>query len=65
MKSRLKIYINMQLSHMPAGKATGLDDVSPRLLKVAACHVSQPLTHIMNLGPRLGIVPERWKMIVG
>ena len=46
---------------MPAGKATGLDDVSPRLLKAAACHISQPLTHIMNLGLRLGIVPERWK----
>ena len=47
---------------MPAGKATCLDDVSPsRLLKAAACHISQPFTHIMNLGLRLGIVPERWK----
>ena len=50
-----------QLSRMTAGKATGLDDVSPRLLKAAACHISQPLTHIMNLGLRLGIAPERWK----
>ena len=51
--------IYKQLSRMPAGKATGLDDVSPRLLKAAACRISQPLTHIMNLGLRLGIV--RWK----
>ncbi len=46
---------------MPTGKATGLDDISPRLLKAGARHISQPIAHIMNLGLQLGIVPDKWK----
>jgi hypothetical protein len=50
-----------QLSKMPTGKATGLDDISPRLLKAGAPFISQPIAYIMNLGLRSGVVPTKWK----
>jgi len=53
--------IYKQLSRMPSGKATGLDDISPRLLKAGARHISQPIAYIMNLGLQRGVVPDKWK----
>ena len=50
-----------QLSKMPSGKATGLDDLSPRLLKAAASVIAGPVSGIMNMSNRSGVVPAKWK----
>jgi len=50
-----------QLAKMPTGKATGLDDISPRLLKTAARVIAGPLARIMNMSIRSGAVPAKWK----
>ena len=47
-----------QLMKMPTGKATGLDDISPRLLKAGALVIAGPLTSTMNMS---GVVPAKWK----
>ena len=46
---------------MPTGKATGLDDISPRLLKTGASVIAGPLASIMNMSIRTGVVPAKWK----
>ena len=46
---------------MPTGKATGLDDISPRLLKAGAPVIAGPLASIMNMSIRSGVVPAKWK----
>ena len=43
-------------------KATGLDQIPARALKVGASVVSQPLTHILNSSLSLGIFPDNWKL---
>ena len=50
-----------QLMKMPTGKATGLDDISPRLLKAGAPVIAGPLASIMNMSIRSGVVPAKWK----
>ena len=50
-----------QLMKMPSGKATGLDDISPRLLKAGAPVIAGPLASIMNMSIRSGVVPAKWK----
>ena len=42
-------------------KATGLDDVSFKLLKIAKPAVVNSLTYIMNLSLKTGVFPDTWK----
>ena len=53
-----------QLKKLDINKATGLDNISARLLKLkaGAVHLSTPLTHIFNVSLRTGIVPSKWKI---
>ena len=46
-----------QLKKLDVNKATGLDNISARLLKAGAVPLSTPLTHIFNVSLRTGIVP--------
>ena len=41
-------------------KSSGLDDISNKLLKLAADIVSQSLTHIFNKTLCMGIYPNAW-----
>ena len=50
-----------QLRGLKTGKAVGLDNIPPRLLKDSACIVATPLTTIINASLRQGIVPDDWK----
>ena len=49
------------VNNIPSNKATGLDDISARLVKLAAPFVSISVTHIINLSLRTGSIPQEWK----
>ena len=51
-----------QLKKSDVNKATGLVNISSRLLKAGAVPLSTPLTHIINVSLRTGIVPSKWKI---
>lgn len=42
-------------------KATGLDRISPKLLKIASPAISKPLTKIFNNSLKFGVIPHEWK----
>ncbi|KAK0152203.1 hypothetical protein N1851_006436 [Merluccius polli] len=50
-----------QLRGLRPGKAVGPDKVCPRLLKVCATELGEPLQYVFNLSLRLGKVPTMWK----
>lgn len=49
------------LNKMPVDKATGLDNISCRLLKEAAPVIAASLANIVNISLSLGIFPSGWK----
>ena len=42
-------------------KAPGLDNISPKLLKIGYAQLCRPLAYIMNLSLASGVVPLAWK----
>ena len=50
------------MSSLRVDKATGLDDISARLLKEACPEIVPSLTHIINVSIRCGYFPDQWKM---
>ena len=57
-----KIEIEKQLKSLKQNKATGLDNLPPKLLKQCAAYISTPLTYIVNLSLTTSAVPALWKM---
>ena len=55
-------FVTNQLNHLPNGKATGLDNLSTRLLKASASNISSPLAHIFNCTLETGEIPDEWKV---
>ena len=53
-------YVIKRLSAQP-NKATGVDGISAKLLKLSAIHIATPLTYIINLGLRAGVMPTHRK----
>ena len=49
------------LKAIKKSKATGIDDLPPRLLKDSAPIISVPLTHIINMSLGSGVFPREWK----
>lgn len=49
------------LRHLKASKASGLDNISPCLMKDAAEVIAKPLTRITNASLSQGVVPQEWK----
>ena len=49
------------LQGLKASKASGLDNISPRMMKDAAVVVAKPLTRIVNVSLSQGTVPSEWK----
>ena len=49
------------LQGLKASKASGLDNISPRMLKDAAVVVAKPLTRIVNESLSQGTEPSEWK----
>ena len=55
-------FIHKQLQNLKVNKATGVDDISAKYLKLSASVKSQPLATILNLSITSGIYPKRWKV---
>ena len=50
------------LRKLDVKKATGLDDIPPRLLRDSAHVIAMPLTRIINMSLDQGVVPEDFKI---
>ena len=55
-------FVNDEILHMSTKKATGLDDISCRILKLARPVIVDSLTFIMNLSLSTGVFPNEWKI---
>ncbi|KAI8493207.1 hypothetical protein Bbelb_292110 [Branchiostoma belcheri] len=53
-----------ELSHIRVRKAGGPDGIAPRIVKMFACELSEPLTDIFNTSLREGVVPSACKEAV-
>ena len=49
------------LRNIPNGKATGLDNIQVRLLKITAPAIASSLTYVINLSLATGKFPLEWK----
>ena len=49
------------LINLDVSKATGLDQIGPRLLKLSAEVISSSLTNVINCSIKQGIFPDQWK----
>ena len=54
-------FIVKEVKAMSNAKATGLDDISVRLLKVSKDVIGEILTHMLNISIRTGYVASNWK----
>ena len=54
-------FVKQELEKMDVNKATGLDDLHPRLLKVAAPFIAEPLSVIINKSLMSGCFPSDFK----
>ena len=57
-----KVFIEKELKSLKRHKATGLDDLPSNLLKDGATIIAKPLSHVINLSLKTGIVPSEWKV---
>ncbi|KAI8481608.1 hypothetical protein Bbelb_407080 [Branchiostoma belcheri] len=53
-----------ELSNIRVRKAGGPGGIAPRIVKMFACELSEPLTDIFNTSLREGVVPSAWKEAV-
>jgi hypothetical protein len=56
------VQVTKLFDKLPVKKATGLDDISNRLLKEASNAISNQITDISNLSIATGSFPNDWKM---
>ena len=49
------------LTNLDVSKATGLDQIGPKLLKLSADVISSSITHIINCSISQGVFPDQWK----
>ena len=54
-------FIKSQLENLKTNKATGIDDISAKFLKISAPIICQTLSKILNLSIQEGIYPEMLK----
>jgi len=50
------------LSQLDPNKATGIDTISPKILKYCAFTLTRPLCHLFNRSLASGIIPQEWKI---
>ena len=50
------------LIQLDPNKATGIDTISPRILKHCASSLTHPLCHLYNLSLSTGSIPQEWKV---
>ena len=49
------------ISDISPNKATGFDEISAKIIKMAAPTIVSSLTHIINLSLFSGVIPQEWK----
>ena len=54
-------YVFKQLKLISVSKATGIDEILAKLLKIANVCISSSLAHIFNVSLKKGKVPDEWK----
>ena len=54
-------YVFKQLKLISVSKATGIDEILAKLLKIANVSISSSLAHICNVSLKKGKVPDEWK----
>ena len=54
-------FVSKEISKMSIAKATGIDGINSRLLKLSNEYVAQSLTYIFNLSIETGSIPQEWK----
>ena len=57
-----KVEVKRDLKSIKRTKSTGIDNLPPGLPKDAACNISAPLTHLVNLSLQTGTFPAYWKL---
>ena len=57
-----QIAVHNELAKLKRKKATGIDNLPPGMLKDAAPILAKPLTYVINLSLKSGIVPTDWKI---
>ena len=57
-----ELEIFKELKNLKRKKASGPDNFPPGLLKDAALVLTKPLTFIINLSLKTGVVPSEWKV---
>ena len=56
-----KAFVLDTLLSLSPNKATGVDKISARMLKIAAPIIAPSLCKLMNCSIRAGVFPQRWK----
>ena len=51
-----------QLKNINPAKATGLDGIDTRLLKLSAEHICRSFTYLISLSLSIGVFPDDWKI---
>ena len=54
--------IYFALIQLDPNKGTGIDTISPRILKHCASTLTCPLCHLFNLSLSTGSIPQEWKV---
>ena len=54
-------FVLKELSKLSIFKSNGIDNLHPRLLKLASPFITKPLTHLLNCSLSTGYVPVEWK----
>lgn len=54
-------FVLKELSKLSIFKSSGIDNLHPRLLKLASPFITKPLTHLLNCSLSTGSVPVEWK----
>ena len=59
-----KIFVEKQLRELKRHKATDIDELPANLLKDCSSEISYPLSFIINLSLRTGVIPSEWKTAI-
>ncbi len=54
-------FLEKEIKSMPLGKATGMDGISIKILKISCNQILAPLLHTINLSFNTSNVPSAWK----
>ena len=60
--TEMEVYKVLDLSLLDPNKASGIDDIPPRILRLCADGLYRSLYNLFTISLRYGIVPKGWKV---